>query len=208
MTATQQITRKDKALRTHGGKGYWVLGNITIDGPNGNIIVKDTSANEVVTIDSSGITVNIPSSYSTLQEFINFKKASIAVGGLGLWRYVITGVDVSDMIFRSYETGGNDRDTYVTMAVYSSSSARKVFLQISNSYRSGVFSASGFNYAMDGKTASLGIRVQDIDGHGYMSIPSAASDPTGAPWGALYFNTTTNKLKTLDGGTWRALAVV
>lgn len=202
MTTNTEIIRKDKAVRSHGDKGYWVLGNIIVDGPEGNIIVKDDNLNDIVTIDPSGITVNIPSSYDTIKEFINFKKVGVSVGGAGLKRWTSAGTAITDMIFRSYEPTDTNRNTYVTMAIYGSDLiTRKNFFQISTSVTAGVITGYNWNPGVTNKFVCASIDT-DLDGLGSLKLPQKASDPS-VENGRIYYNTATNKVRICEGSTWK-----
>lgn len=204
MTTSSEIIRKDKALRVLGDASYQVLGNIVLNGPEGVISIFDDTLYEIVALDQDGMTIDIPSSENNQYKFIHFEKEDVRVGDLALWRYITGGVTVSDMIFRSYEKGVADEDTYATMDIYDNDlTTRRMFFQFSTSYRSSVLQQYQWNFSVHNKTGSFVI-VGDADGLGHIRIPSKASDPS-AENGRMYYNTVSNKFKVCEGSTWKTI---
>lgn len=158
----------------------------------------------VLTVDAdSGVTVDIPSGGLDWSRYFYFKQSGISVGNLLFRRYTYTGDEISDMAFRSIHSSSGNRNTYITMDIYKADEVtRDVFLQMNSYYQSGVFQSASINFAKEGKPGTMTVKIDDTDGHGYMTLPTRASDPAVVNGGA-YYNTTLNVVRFCQGGVWR-----
>lgn len=200
---SNEIIRGDKAQRIFGGKGYWAMGDILINGPEGEIqVIEKDYAHTYITLNKIGIFINASPYTAGKNYFIFFQKDGENVGAIGLWKYTSAGVSVSDIILRSQEGESDDSDTYVTMAVYGSgASERYNFYQISKALRAGVLTGYVYNFGVDGQHITPRIDL-DGDGCGSLRIPQRASDPS-VENARIYYNTTTNKVRICEGSSWK-----
>lgn len=178
-------------------------GNDIIHITSTGMTVSDTSANPIVTITTAGITIKAIS--TALSRYFLFQTSAGANVAANFFRRYTSGSDeISDYGFRTYLSSQNQKVGYVTMDIFANDeSTRTLFLQISETYNSsGVFTEATLNFAKHGATGSFIVKVLNTSGGGYLTIPSYASDPAGAGNGSLYYNTGTNKIKKLNGGSW------
>lgn len=151
-------------------------------------------------LDSTGMEMTMT---GTLASYIRFYKSTVKIADI---TQTASGTTSSDMIFRSFMNNVVNSIAYTTMAIYNQSGGREAFLQINKQYVSSVFTVAGLDFSLDGVNSTFGIRIIDTVGSGYLMVPHSSSDPTGTSGTPIYFNTTTNKLKVLEGGAgWKTI---
>lgn len=180
-------------------------GPITFDAENGRISIYDDTdlLNEIVRFDENGMILK--TAVDTETSYIYFYKNTDLAGKMVYRKYTSGSVDVTNMIMRGYETNtSDDRDSYVGWDIYNGST-RKAFMEMIYSVRSTSFDYAGFNFALDGKSPTFQVIIDNAsNGNGYMLMPRRSSDPT-TGGGRMYYNTSTNKVRICDGGGWKDL---
>lgn len=157
-----------------------------------------------VTISTNNITIDTTSSAG--QKFYINKVNGADVTAIVFRRYTPSADEVTDISFRAYHSTAANRVTYVTLDIYGSDlTTRDVFFQMNSYYQSGAFVSSAITYGKSGYAATFEVNIDSATGTGYMKLPRNASDPAGSPTGAVYFNTTTSKIRGFHGSGWADL---
>lgn len=97
------------------------------------------------------------------------------------------------------------RLTYHTLEITDADFTRLVFFQFNYNVNAGVFSSADFVFSLSGASSTFAVRITNTSGGGYLELPALASDPGSAISGSLYYNTSSNKLKVKEGGSWRTV---
>ena len=157
-----------------------------------------------VTISTNNITIDTTSSAG--QKFYINKVNGADVTAIVFRRYTPSADEVTDISFRAYHSTAANRVTYVTLDIYGSDlTTRDVFFQMNSYYQSNAFVSAAIVFGKSGYAASFSVQVISATGQGYIVLPSNTSDPAGSPTGAVYFNTTTSKIRGFHGSGWADL---
>lgn len=133
------------------------------------------------------------------KKFIQLKDTptNSVIGNLSYTSYNPAGTPVREMRMTAVEASGADKATYTSLDIRDAGDTRVGFFQIFTTYVAGVLTSIGLNFAKQGASGVLTAIIDNpaSSGEGYITIGSRASDPTSAPVGSIWYNSTAGKLR-------------